>query len=61
MRRALLIAGIAAAFAGVSGGFSESITRQLDALLFGITEASVETVFGDFSVNIAGNWFSSRQ
>ena len=52
------IAGIAAAFAGVSGGFSANLLPgQLDALLFGITEASVETVFGDFSVNIAGNWF----
>ena len=52
------IAGIAAAFAGVSGGFSANLLPgQLDALLFGITEASVEAVFGDFSVNIAGNWF----
>ncbi len=52
------IAGIAAAFAGVSGGFSANLLPgQLDALLFGITEASVETVFSDFSVNIAGNWF----
>ena len=52
------IAGIAAAFAGVSGGFSANLLPgQLDALLFGITEASVETVFGDFSANIAGNWF----
>lgn len=52
------IAGIAAAFAGVSGGFSANfLPGQLDALLFGITEASVETVFGDFTANIAGNWF----
>jgi aminobenzoyl-glutamate transport protein len=52
------IAGIAAAFAGVSGGFSANLVPgQLDALLFGITEASVETVFGDFTANIAGNWF----
>ncbi|MCM8556289.1 AbgT family transporter [Sphingomicrobium sediminis] len=52
------IAGIAAAFAGVSGGFSANLLPgQLDALLFGITEASVETVFGDWSANIAGNWF----
>lgn len=52
------IAGIAAAFAGVSGGFSANLLPgQLDALLFGITEASVETVFGDYSANIAGNWF----
>lgn len=52
------IAGIAAAFAGVSGGFSANLLPgQLDALLFGITEASVETVFGDFTANIAGNWY----
>jgi aminobenzoyl-glutamate transport protein len=52
------IAGIAAAFAGVSGGFSANLLPgQLDALLFGITEASVETVFSDFTANIAGNWF----
>lgn len=52
------VAGIAAAFAGVSGGFSANLfPGQLDALLFGITEAAVETVFGDFTSNIAGNWY----
>ncbi|MGB3740120.1 MAG: AbgT family transporter [Pontixanthobacter sp.] len=52
------IAGIAAAFAGVSGGFSANLfPGQLDALFFGITEAAVETVFADFQANIAGNWF----
>ena len=52
------VAGIAAAFAGVSGGFSANLLPgQLDALLFGITEASVETVFGDFTANIVGNWY----
>ena len=52
------IAGIAAAFAGVSGGFSANLLPgQLDALLFGITEASVETVFGDWTANIVGNLF----
>ena len=52
------IAGIAAAFAGVSGGFSANLLPgQLDALLFGITEAAVETVFADFTANIAGNWY----
>ena len=38
------IAGIAAAFAGVSVVFLQIVPGQLDALLFGITEASV--VFG---------------
>ncbi|MCB2087261.1 MAG: AbgT family transporter [Sphingomonadaceae bacterium] len=52
------VAGIAATFAGVSGGFSANILPgQLDALLFGITEAAVETVFADFTANIAGNWY----
>ncbi|HAY47117.1 MAG TPA: hypothetical protein DCY55_12665, partial [Gammaproteobacteria bacterium] len=39
------IAGLAAAFAGVSGGFSANLLPgQLDALLFGITEAAAETL-----------------
>lgn len=54
------MAGIAAAFAGVSGGFSANISPgQLDALLFGITEASVEGAGLDpsWTMNIAGNWW----
>ncbi len=52
------LVGIAASFAGVSGGFSANLTPgQLDALLLGITEASVQTVFTDWTANIAGNWF----
>ena len=54
------LAGIAAAFAGVSGGFSANISPgQLDALLFGITEASVEAagMGSDWTMNIAGNWW----
>ncbi|HUG45472.1 MAG TPA: AbgT family transporter [Sphingomicrobium sp.] len=52
------VAGIAAAFAGVSGGFSANLLPgQLDALLFGITQAAVEAVFGEWQANIAGNWF----
>ncbi|MEZ5744532.1 MAG: AbgT family transporter [Sphingomonadaceae bacterium] len=52
------IAGIAAGFAGVSGGFSANvIPGQLDALLFGLTQAAVETVFTGVTVNIAGNWY----
>jgi len=53
------LAGIAAAFAGVSGGFSANIAPgQLDALLFGITEAAVEGsgLESNWSMNIAGNW-----
>ncbi|MFM1897394.1 MAG: hypothetical protein RLZZ385_2468 [Pseudomonadota bacterium] len=52
------IAGIAAAFAGVSGGFSANLSPgQLDALLFGITQAAAETLNTDWQVNIAGNWY----
>lgn len=52
------LAGIAAAFAGVSGGFSANIAPgQLDALLFGITEAAVDGSGLDaaWTMNIAGN------
>ncbi|MFN3162240.1 MAG: AbgT family transporter [Pseudohongiellaceae bacterium] len=49
------IAGIAAAFAGVSGGFSANLLGQLDALLFGITEAAAETILPGWDANIAGN------
>ncbi|WP_257816107.1 AbgT family transporter [Phenylobacterium sp. J367] len=52
------VAGIAAAFAGVSGGFSANLLPgQLDALLFGITEAAAETIAPAWDANIAGNWF----
>lgn len=54
------LAGIAAAFAGVSGGFSANFTPgQLDALLFGITEAAVvgAQLESSWTMNIAGNWY----
>ncbi len=54
------LAGIAAAFAGVSGGFSANISPgQLDALLFGITETAVEGsgISSGWSMNIAGNTY----
>ncbi|MHA7819643.1 MAG: AbgT family transporter [Erythrobacter sp.] len=54
------MAGIAAAFAGVSGGFSANISPgQLDALLFGITEEAVGVSALDpsWTMNIAGNWY----
>ncbi|WP_019959891.1 AbgT family transporter [Woodsholea maritima] len=52
------IAGITAAFAGVSGGFSANIfPGQLDALLFGITETTVQALVPDWTVNLAGNWY----
>ncbi|MEM9226068.1 MAG: AbgT family transporter [Pseudomonadota bacterium] len=54
------LAGIAAAFAGVSGGFSANIAPgQLDALLFGITETAYEAsnIDSGWTMNIAGNWY----
>lgn len=52
------VLGITAAFAGVSGGFSANLLPgQLDALLFGITEASVVALVPDWTMNIAGNWY----
>lgn len=52
------IAGIAASFAGVSGGFSANLLPgQLDALLFGITQEAAETVEPMWQANIAGNWY----
>jgi len=52
------IAGIAAGFAGVSGGFSANLfPGQLDALLFGITQEGGEILLPTYEANIAGNWF----
>jgi len=52
------IAGITAAFAGVSGGFSANLLPgQLDALLFGITEASAIALVPEWTMNIVGNWY----
>ena len=54
------LAGIAASFAGVSGGFSANLTPgQLDALLFGVTESALEAAKLDlgWTMNIAGNWY----
>jgi aminobenzoyl-glutamate transport protein len=54
------VAGIAAAFAGVSGGFSANLfPGQLDALLFGITETAVKGAAIDprWTMNIVGNWY----
>ncbi len=52
------VAGIGAAFAGVSGGFSANLLPgQLDALLFGITEAAAEAIAPAWDANIAGNWY----
>ncbi len=52
------VAGIAAAFAGVSGGFSANIfPGHLDALLLGITEPAARLIDPSWTMNIAGNWW----
>ncbi|WP_421725472.1 AbgT family transporter [Bauldia sp.] len=52
------IAGIAAAFAAVSGGYAANLfPGQIDALLFGVTEAGAEILVADWQANIAGNWY----
>ncbi|MEL7231667.1 MAG: AbgT family transporter, partial [Pseudomonadota bacterium] len=52
------LAGIAAAFAGVSGGFSANISPgQLDALLYGITQEAAGILNEDYTANIAGNTY----
>jgi aminobenzoyl-glutamate transport protein len=52
------LVGILCAFAAASGGFSANLVPgQLDALLFGITEAAAVTVTPGWKANIAGNWY----
>ena len=52
------LAGIAAAFAGVSGGFSANfIPSSLDPLISGITQAAVQFVDPSRTVNPLSSWF----
>ncbi len=52
------IAGLAAAFAGVSGGFSANlIFGPTDALLSGITNEALRAANIDYTVNVNGNWY----
>ena len=52
------IAGLAAAFAGVSGGFSANLMiGPTDALLTGITNAALESANIDYSMSVTGNWY----
>jgi aminobenzoyl-glutamate transport protein len=52
------LAGIAAAFAGVSGGFSANfVPSSLDPLLSGITQAAAQIVDPTIVVNPLNNWF----
>ncbi len=52
------LAGIAAAFAGVSGGFSANfIPSSLDPLLSGLTQAAAQIINPAITVNPLSNWF----
>ncbi|WP_371187198.1 AbgT family transporter [Thalassotalea maritima] len=52
------LAGIAAAFAGVSGGFSANfIPSGIDPLLAGFTQTSAQVLDGDYLVNPLANIF----
>jgi aminobenzoyl-glutamate transport protein len=52
------LAGIAAAFAGVSGGFSANfVPSALDPMLAGITQAAGQLLDPALSVNPLNNWF----
>ena len=51
------IAGLAAAFAGVSGGFSANLLiGTLDPLLAGITQAAVSILDHNYTVQVMGNY-----
>jgi aminobenzoyl-glutamate transport protein len=52
------LAGLAAAFAGVSGGFSANLVLgTIDALLSGITQAAAAVVKPGLAVSPAANWY----
>lgn len=52
------LAGLAAAFAGVSGGFAGNVTPgQLDVLLFGFTQEAARIIDPDWTMNPLGNWY----
>lgn len=52
------MAGFAAAFAGVSGGYSANLLiGSLDPLLAGISQAAVSEINPDYEVSVMGNYF----
>ena len=52
------LAGLAAAFAGVSGGFSASLViGSTDPLLAGITQEAVRLIDGSYVVHPTANWY----
>ena len=52
------LAGMAAVFAGVSGGYSANILiSTVDPLLSGITQEAAQLISPDYSVHAAVNWY----
>jgi aminobenzoyl-glutamate transport protein len=52
------LAGLAAAFAGVSGGFAGNLTPgQMDVLLFGFTQEAARIIDPEWTMNPLGNWY----
>jgi aminobenzoyl-glutamate transport protein len=52
------LAGMAAAFAGVSGGYSANLLiGTIDPLLAGITEEAAQLIDPDYAVNATANWY----
>ena len=52
------LAGLAAAYAGVSGGYSANlIITGLDPMLAGLTEQAAQAIDPDYLVNAASNWY----
>jgi aminobenzoyl-glutamate transport protein len=50
--------GLAAAFAGVSGGYSANLlVGSVDVLLAGLTQAAAQLVNTDYQVNAMANWY----
>ncbi len=52
------LAGLAAAFAAVSGGYAGNIVPgQIDVLLLGFTQEAARIVQPDWTMNPLGNWY----
>ena len=52
------LAGLAAAFAGVSGGYSANLLLgTVDPLLAGITQEAARLIDPDYTVDASANWF----
>ena len=52
------LAGLAAAFAAVSGGYAGNVMPgQIDVLLFGFTQEAARIIDPDWTMNPLGNWY----